>query len=99
MQSLFIGKRIEIMQAYVLLNCNPGSEIDIISELKKIPEVIEVNGIWGKYDIFLKISSDDPDGIDKIVSKLRNHKDIANSYTMHVLYGQGGTIDDIETNR
>ena len=87
------------MQAYVLLNCNPGSEIDLISELKKIPEVIEVNGIWGKYDIFLKISSDDPDGIDKIVSKLRNHKDITNSYTMHVLYGQGGTIDDLETKR
>lgn len=87
------------MQAYVLLNCNPGSEIDLISELKKIPEVIEVNGIWGKYDIFLKISSDDPDGIDKIVSKLRNRKDIANSYTMHVLYGQGGTIDDVESIR
>ena len=84
------------MQAYVLLNCNPGSEIDLISELKKIPEVIEVNGIWGKYDIFLKISSDD---IDKIVSKLRNRKDIANSYTMHVLYGQGGTIDDVESIR
>lgn len=87
------------MQAYVLLNCNTGSEIDLISELKKIPEVMEVNGIWGKYDIFLKIVSDDPDGIDKIVAKLRNHKDITNSYTMHVLYGQGGTIDDLETKR
>jgi len=87
------------MQAYVLLNCNPGSEIDLISELKKISEVIEVNGIWGKYDIFLKIHSEDPDGVDNIVSKLRNHKDITNSYTMHVLYGQGGTIDDIESER
>ena len=82
------------MQAYVLLNCNTGSEIDLISELKRIPEIVEVNGIWGKYDIFLKIRSEDPDGIDKIVSKLRNNKDITNSYTMHVLYGQGGTIDD-----
>ena len=33
------------MQAYILLNCNTGSEIDIISELTKLPEVIEVNGI------------------------------------------------------
>jgi len=85
------------MQAYLLLNCNTGSEIDLISELKKIPEIVEVNGIWGKYDIFLKIISEDPDGIDKIVSKLRNNKDITNSYTMHVLYGQGGTIDDLES--
>ena len=87
------------MQAYILLNCNTGSEIELISELKKIPEIIEINGIWGKYDIFLKIFSDDPEGIDRIVSKLRNHKDITNSYTMHVLYGQGGTIDDLESGR
>ena len=87
------------MQAYILLNCNTGSEIDIISELTKLPEVTEVNGIWGKYDIFLKVCSEDPDGIDKIVSKLRNNKDITKSYTMHVLYGQGGTIDDLESGR
>ncbi len=85
------------MQAYILLNCNTGSETDLISELKKLPEIIEVNGIWGKYDIFLKICSEDPDGIDKILSKLRNHKDITKSDTMHVLYGQGGTIDQIES--
>ena len=87
------------MQAYILLNCNTGSEIDLISELKKLPEVAEVNGIWGKYDIFLKVCSEDPDGIDKIVSKLRNQSDITKSYTMHVLYGQGGTIDEIESGR
>ena len=87
------------MQAYILLNCNTGSEIELISELKKYPEIIEINGIWGKYDIFLKVCSDDPDGIDKIVSKLRNHSDITNSYTMHVLYGQGGTIDELESGR
>lgn len=85
------------MQAYILLNCNTGNEIDLISELKKLPEVTEVNGIWGKYDIFLKICSEDPEGVDKIVSKLRGHKGITKSYTMHVLYGQGGTIDETES--
>ncbi len=84
------------MQAYILLKCNAGSEVALISELKKLPEITEINGIWGKYDIFLKICSDDPDGMDKIVTKIRNHKEITKSYTMHVLYGQGGTIDEIE---
>jgi DNA-binding Lrp family transcriptional regulator len=85
------------MQAYILLNCNTGVETGLISELKKLPEVVEINGIWGKYDIFLKICSEDPDGIDKIVSTLRNHNGISKTYTMHVLYGQGGTIDEIES--
>lgn len=82
------------MQAYILLNCQTGSETELIAELKKIPEVVEINGIWGKYDVFLKVVTEEPQGIDKVVSKLRTLPDITNSYTMHVLYGQGGTIDE-----
>jgi len=81
------------MQAYVLINCNTGGETNIISELKELPEIVEINGIWGKYDVFLKIATKDPDGIERIVKRLRNHPDITETYTVHVLYGQGGTID------
>lgn len=81
------------MQAYMLLNCVPGLEREVIAELKKMPEVNEVNGIMGRYDIIVKVSSDEPDGIDKIVRKIRTVKQITGSYTMPVLYGQGGSID------
>lgn len=82
------------MQAYVLINCNTGTESSVIAELKKLPEVVEINGIWGKYDIFVKLVTDTPQEIDTIITRLRNLKDITNTYTMHVLYGQGGTIDE-----
>jgi len=82
------------MQAYILINCNTGSETMLISELKELSEIIEINGIWGKYDIFLKISTSDPNGVEQIVKRLRNHPDVVDTYTMHVLYGQGGTIDN-----
>ena len=81
------------MQAYVLINCNTGSETKIISELKELPEIVEINGIWGKYDIFLKIKTVDPNGVEEIIKRLRNHPDITDTFTMHVLYGQGGNID------
>jgi len=81
------------MQAYILINCKTGRESNIISELKELPEIVEINGIWGKYDIFLKVATGDPDGVEKIVRRLRNHPDITETYTVHVLYGQGGTID------
>ena len=81
------------MQAYILINCNTGKESKIILELKEITETSEVNGIWGKYDIFVKIVTADPNGIEQIVKRLRNHPDITETYTMNVLYGQGGTID------
>jgi len=82
------------MQAYVLINCNTGSETTLISELKELPEIIEINGVWGKYDVFIKISTQDPNGVEQIVKRLRNHPDVVDTYTMHVLYGQGGTIDN-----
>ena len=81
------------MQAYILINCNTGSEEKVISEFQELPEVSEINGIWGKYDVFLKIKTSDPTGIDELVKKIRNHPDVAETYTMHVLYGQGGSID------
>lgn len=81
------------MQAYILINCQTGSENDLISELNELPEITEINGVWGKYDVFLKVSTKNPNGVEQIVKRLRNHPDVVDTYTMHVLYGQGGTID------
>ncbi len=81
------------MLAYMLLNCSPGDEKEIISEIKKIPQVSEVNGIMGRYDIFVKITGEIPGDIDLGVVKIRSIKGITNSYSMTALYEQGGTID------
>ncbi|MDH5432002.1 MAG: Lrp/AsnC ligand binding domain-containing protein [Nitrosopumilus sp.] len=81
------------MQAYILINCNTGSEMNVISEFKELSEITEINGIWGKYDIFLKVKTIDPNGVEEIIRRLRNHPDVTDTFTMHVLYGQGGSID------
>ena len=43
--------------AYVLINCELGSEEAIISQLKNLEGVIEVHGTFGAYDILAKIES------------------------------------------
>ena len=43
--------------AYVLINCELGSEESIIQELKNLDNVIEVHGTFGAYDILAKIES------------------------------------------
>ena len=78
------------MQAYIRINCNTGIETKVISELKELPEI---NGIWDKHDIFIKVKTVDPNGVEEMITRLRNHPDVTNTFTMHVLYGQGGTID------
>ena len=44
--------------AYVLINCELGSEEAIISQLKGLEGVREVHGTFGAYDILAKIESD-----------------------------------------
>ena len=76
-----------------MLKCIPGQEKDVIMHLKAEPEVVEINGIWGKYDVLLKASSIEIDGIETLLEKIRKMTDVLASDTMHVMYGQGGTID------
>jgi len=80
------------MISYILINCNPGSEVEVISEISSLTGVIEVNGVFGKYDVFVKISAENPDAMEMIVSQVRKIK-VISSHTLPVVYGQGGTID------
>ena len=41
--------------AFILINCDIGSEKSIIDELKHIESVKEVHGTFGAYDIIAKI--------------------------------------------
>jgi len=82
------------MIAYILVTCMPGNEKDVIANIKSIPNVVEVNGIMGKYDVFVKIKSTDPAKVDSTISKVRNVANVTSTVTMPAIYGQGGTVDD-----
>ena len=43
--------------AFVLINCELGSEESIIRQLKSLDGVAEVHGTFGAYDILAKIES------------------------------------------
>ena len=76
--------------AYVLLNCDLGSEDDIIKELKKLPEVVEVSGVFGVYDIIVRIRSDSMDKLREVVTwNVRRIDKVRSTLTMMVIEGQG----------
>ena len=45
-------------QAFVLINCELGSEESVITQLKSLEGVTEVHGTFGAYDIRAKIGFD-----------------------------------------
>jgi DNA-binding Lrp family transcriptional regulator len=76
--------------AYVLINCDLGSEEEIIREVKKLPEIIEVSGVYGVYDIVVKIKSDTMDKLRETITwHVRRIDKVRSTLTMIVIEGQG----------
>ncbi len=77
--------------AYVLINCDLGSEDNIIRELKKMPETVEVSGVYGVYDIIAKVSSDSMEKLRETITwHVRKIDKVRSTLTMIVIEGQGG---------
>ena len=59
--------------AYVLINCDLGFDAEIIDEIKQLEDVKEVHGVFGAYDILVKLESANVENLkDKLPGKLEN---------------------------
>ena len=75
--------------AYVLINCELGSEESIIQELKNLDGVIEVHGTFGAYDILAKIESLTVETLREIITcKIRKIDQIRSTLTLMGIEGQ-----------
>jgi len=78
-----------VATAYVLINCEFGSEESIIQELKNLDNVIEVHGTFGAYDILAKIESPTVDVLRETITwKIRKIDLIRSSLTFMGIEGQ-----------
>ncbi|HZT36170.1 MAG TPA: Lrp/AsnC ligand binding domain-containing protein [Nitrososphaera sp.] len=76
-------------EAYVLINCDLGSEDSVIKHLKKLSGVAEVKGVFGVYDVIARVKAETESDIKKVVSNVRSTDGIKSSLTMMVIEGQG----------
>ena len=76
---------------YILINCDLGSEVEIISELAKISEVKEVRGTYGIYDIFVKLQADSGHALESVITqKIRRLPKVRSTVTLTPILSQGG---------
>ena len=79
--------------AYVLLNSDLGSDESIITEVKQILDeeniTYEIQGVYGVYDIVLKLSSDDAEKLRAIITNnIRKISKVQSTLTMMVIEEQ-----------
>lgn len=76
---------------YILVNCDLGSEVEIIQELSKIPEVKEVRGTYGIYDVFVKLQAESGQALESIIThKIRRLGKVRSTVTLTPILSQGG---------
>ena len=59
--------------AYVMINCEMGAEGTIVEGVKSFDAVKEVLGVFGNYDIIVKLECSDVDEIREIIAKKIRH--------------------------
>ena len=71
--------------AYILISCEVGTEESILVELKSLESVKEISGLFGSYDIIVKLEATSEENLkDIVVSKIRNLKKIRTTVTLRV---------------
>ena len=81
--------------SYILINSDLGTDEAIIGKIKEILDgensiQYEIQGVYGVYDIILKLSSDDIDTLrSTITNKIRKITSVQSTLTMMVIEGQG----------
>jgi len=75
--------------AYVLINCDLGFDTEIIDEIKQLEEIKEAHGIFGAYDIIVKLESANVDDLRDIITwKIRKLNRVRSTLTLMTIKGQ-----------
>jgi len=75
--------------AFVLVNCDLGSEEAIIDDLKHIESVKEVHGTFGAYDIIAKIENPEREKLRETITwNIRKLEHVRSTLTLMGIEGQ-----------
>ena len=80
--------------SYVLINSNLGTDTEIIEKIKEMMLAqddvkLELQGVYGVYDIIIKLSSDDNAKLRSIVTNdIRKIENVQSTLTMMVIEQQ-----------
>lgn len=78
-----------MVTAYVLINCDMGSEEFVINDLKSIIGVKNVNGIFGAYDIIAEVQTPTVDDLrETITMKIRKISGARSTLTLMAMGDQ-----------
>lgn len=75
---------LKLNSAYLLITCNDGRLDEVMTQIKHLDNIKEVQGTYGAYDIIAKIESTTLEHLQTfIVQKIRTLSDVKNAMMLH----------------
>ncbi len=77
-----VGKK---LKAFIGVSTSPGTCGEVIAQLNRRPEVLEVHEVVGEHDLFLKLIIDDTLGLNKVLHEIDRIPGVSSTRTLVVL--------------
>jgi DNA-binding Lrp family transcriptional regulator len=72
-----------MVTAYILINCNMGSEGSVINDIKSITGVKSAYSVFGAFDIIVEVKTPTVDNLREIITKkIRNLEGVRTTLTL-----------------
>ena len=71
--------------AYILINVETGSEVEVLEALRKIENVREAHGVYGVYDLIARVEAESMERLKEIITwKIRRLDKVRSTLTMMI---------------
>jgi len=73
--------------AFVLVTVDTGREQEVIEDLKKIPQIKNIDYVYGNFDLVVKVKIKSMNELQKVLDKIRQMDHIRSTLTMIIRHG------------
>ena len=73
--------------AFVLVTVDTGREQEVIEDLKKIPQIKNIDYVYGNFDLVVKVKVKSMNELQKVLDKIRQMDHIRSTLTMIIRHG------------
>jgi DNA-binding Lrp family transcriptional regulator len=70
-----------MINAYILLNIQPGKTENVIKEIRKIEDIAKISIVTGEYDVVVRTQIKSLDGLLKVTDKIQMIKGVNKTTT------------------
>ena len=72
-------------KGFILLNCDLGAEEQIVSDLRKMNNIISSYLTFGAYDVIAEIGASSQEEFEKCVANIRSLSSVLSTMTLNVV--------------